>query len=108
MSETTPPIPCSTVPAATQLELRTELSTWDLTSPGCLHQRLPSSFVGTGQKQHSLNYTMHGAVRCPGRLGTPVVPFVPFYMGVSLVKLNTRKKGILIIKGLLGNLENKI
>ena len=37
-------------------------------------------------------------------LGTPVVPFCPFYLGVSLLKLNSRKKGTLIIKGLLGNL----
>ena len=38
------------------------------------------------------------------RLGTPVVPFFPFYLGVSLLKLNSRKKGTLIIMGLLGNL----
>ena len=38
-------------------------------------------------------------------LGNPVVPFYPFYLGVSLLKLNSRKKGTLIIKGLLGNLE---
>ena len=37
-------------------------------------------------------------------LGTPVVPFRPFYLGVSLLKLNSRKKGTLIINGLLGNL----
>ena len=37
-------------------------------------------------------------------LGTPVVPFCPFYFGVSLLKLNSRKKGTLIINGLLGNL----
>ena len=37
-------------------------------------------------------------------LGTPVVPFCPFNFGVSLLKLNSRKKGTLIINGLLGNL----
>ena len=36
--------------------------------------------------------------------GTPVVPFCPFHLGVSLLKLNSRKKGTLIINGLLGNL----
>ena len=34
----------------------------------------------------------------------PVVPFCPFYFGVSLFKLNGRKKGTLTINGLLGNL----
>ena len=37
-------------------------------------------------------------------LGSPVVPFCPFCLGVSLLKPNMRKKGTLIIKGLLGNL----
>ena len=37
-------------------------------------------------------------------LGTPVVPFFPFNFGVSLLKQNSRKKGILMIMGLLGNL----
>ena len=37
-------------------------------------------------------------------LGTPVVPFCPFYFGVSLFKLNRRRKGTLIMNGLLGNL----
>ena len=37
-------------------------------------------------------------------LGSPVVPFCPFHMGVSLLKPNTRKKGTLSIKGLLRNL----
>ena len=37
-------------------------------------------------------------------LGSPVVPFFRFYVGVSLLKLNIRKKGTLIIRGLLGNL----
>ena len=35
-----------------------------------------------------------------------MVPFFPFYFGVSLFKLNTRKKGTLILKGLLGKLDN--
>ena len=39
------------------------------------------------------------------QLGTPVVPFFPFYFGVSLLKLNSRKKGTLIIMRLLGNLD---
>ena len=41
----------------------------------------------------------------PLELGTPVVPlvpFCPFYLGVSLLKLNNRKKGTLIINRLLG------
>ena len=37
-------------------------------------------------------------------LSTPVVPFFPVYFGVSLLELNIRKKGTLIIKGLLENL----
>ena len=41
------------------------------------------------------------------KLGTPVVPFCPFYFGVSLLKQKSRKKGTLIIKGLLGNLEKQ-
>ena len=36
----------------------------------------------------------------PTGLGTPVVPFSPFYVGVSFSKKGTR-----IIEGLLGNLE---
>ena len=39
-----------------------------------------------------------------GNLGTPVVPFSPFYLRVSALKLNIWKKGTLLIKGLLGNL----
>ena len=37
-------------------------------------------------------------------LCTPVVPFCPFYFGVSLLKLNSRKKGTLIINEFPGNL----
>ena len=40
-------------------------------------------------------------------LGTPVVPFYPFCLGVSLLKQSSRKKGTLIIWGLLGNLVFK-
>ena len=32
------------------------------------------------------------------------MPFCPLYSGVSLLKLNSRKKGTLIINGVLGNL----
>ena len=42
------------------------------------------------------------------QLGTPVVPFYPFCLGVSLLKLKSRKKGTLIIRGLLGNLVNVV
>ena len=45
--------------------------------------------------------------RTPNRslhLGSPVVPFYPFSFWVPLLKPNSRKKGALIIKGLLGNL----
>ena len=38
-------------------------------------------------------------------MGTPAVPFFLFDFGVSLLKLNSRKKGTLSIKGLLANLE---
>ena len=38
-------------------------------------------------------------------LGAPVVPFYPFSFWVPLLKPNSRKKGTLIMKGLLGNLE---
>ena len=39
-----------------------------------------------------------------GNLGSPVVPFYPFSFWVPLLNPNSRKKGTLIIKGLLGNL----
>ena len=38
------------------------------------------------------------------KLGSPVVPFYPFSFWVPLLIPNSRKKGTLIIKGLLGNL----
>ena len=38
-------------------------------------------------------------------LGSPVVPFYPFSFWVPLLKPNSRKKGTLIIRGLLGNLD---
>ena len=34
------------------------------------------------------------------------MPFFPLYFGVSLLKLNIREHGTLIIMGLLGNLAN--
>ena len=37
-------------------------------------------------------------------LGPPVVPFCPFSFWAPLLKPNSRKKGTLIFKGLLGNL----
>ena len=40
------------------------------------------------------------------RLGSPVVPFCPFSFWVCLLKPNSRKKGTLIIKELLGDLED--
>ena len=41
-------------------------------------------------------------------LGAPVVPFYPFSFWVPLLKPNSRKKGTLIIKGLLGNLAQHL
>ena len=38
-------------------------------------------------------------------LGFPVGPFCPFSFSVPLLKPNSRKKGTLISKGLLGNQE---
>ena len=38
-------------------------------------------------------------------VGTPVVPPLLLIFGVSFLKLKSRKKGALIIKGLLGKLE---
>ena len=38
-------------------------------------------------------------------LGAPVVPFYPFSVWVPLLYPNSRKKGTLSIKGLLGNLD---
>ena len=37
----------------------------------------------------------------------PSSALLPFLFGVSLLKLNSRKKGTLIINGLLGNLGTK-
>ena len=42
------------------------------------------------------------------RLGSPAVPFYPFSFWVPLLKPNSRKKGTLIIKGLLGNLDSDL
>ena len=44
-------------------------------------------------------------VKARGLLGSLVVPFCPFYFGAPLLQPNSRKKGILITTGLLGNLE---
>ena len=41
------------------------------------------------------------------KLGTPSDPFA-FLFWVSLLKLNSKKKGTLIIHGFLGNLVNNI
>ena len=38
-------------------------------------------------------------------LGNPLVSLSPLNFGVSLLRLNIRKKGVLVIDGLLGNLE---
>ena len=51
-------------------------------------------------------------LRASGRQGVPEGPYtrfpsstlLPFFWGVPLLKPNSRKKGTLIIKGLLGNL----
>ena len=46
------------------------------------------------------------AIGFPTFLASAVVPFCPFYCGgVSLLKPNIRKKGTLIIRGLLRNLD---
>ena len=37
--------------------------------------------------------------------GTPVVPFFPFDFGVSLVKLNMRKKGVSVREHILARLS---
>ena len=42
--------------------------------------------------------------RVSGFLGAPVVPLFLSYLGVSLLKLNIRKKDTLTVMGLLGNL----
>ena len=49
-------------------------------------------------------------VDCSQSLGIPVIPFcilLPFLFWVSLLKLNSRRKGTHIINGLLGNLDPK-
>ena len=49
---------------------------------------------------------METTVEGIGVLGTPVVPFFSFLIwGVSLLKLRSREKGTLIIKGLLSDLD---
>ena len=46
---------------------------------------------------------LKGSVRDARFLST-VIPFWPFLLGVSLSKLNIKRKGTLIINGLLRNL----
>ena len=89
-------------------------------SGGCFRKACPSPGMyprfcfltwGTDLLLYAKPYTLRlhncnsGLNLAPGRLGFPVVPFCPFYLGVSLLKPNIRKKGTLIIKGLLGNLD---
>ena len=54
--------------------------------------------------ENKMEITIMGSRRTSLLLGTPLVPFCAFYFGVSLLKLNSRNKGTLIIMGLLGNL----
>ena len=51
-----------------------------------------------------LLYLGPGSVK---RLGAPVVPFYPFSFWVPSLKPNSRKKGTLILKGPLGNLDKR-
>ena len=55
--------------------------------------QVKGSYLGNGKENRS---TIH--------LGALVVPFPLFCFGDPLLKLNSRKKGTLIIMGLLGNL----
>ena len=58
---------------------------------------------GFGVCKGSSNLASKGSFQ-GSKLGSPVVPFYPFSFWVPLLKPNSRKKGTLIIKGLLGNL----
>ena len=66
---------------------------------------MPAGVQGKRRSSRDIERATAGAA-APGFLflGSPVVPMFPFLFGVSLLKLNIRKKGTLIIKGLLGNL----
>ena len=57
-----------------------------------------------GIMENKMEITLMGSRRTSLLLGTPVVPFCPFYFGASLLKLNIRNQGTPIIMGLLGNL----
>ena len=57
---------------------------------------------GEGQRQRALLLPSRRAR--VAYTGTSLVPFCPSYFGISLLKLNGRKKGTLIINGLPGNL----
>ena len=60
----------------------------------------PVTSVGGGA-EHIKGYISNSRLLL---LGSPVVPFYPFSFWVPLLKPNSRNKGTLIIKGLLGNL----
>ena len=55
-------------------------------------------------EHHGLGLQGLGQGLVSKELGTPVVPFSPFYFGVSLLRPNSREKGTLVIRGVLGNL----
>ena len=57
-----------------------------------------SSFLGITLQNSKNKYE-------PQKLGAPVAPFYPFSFWVPLLNRIVGKKGTLIIKGLLGNLE---
>ena len=68
-------------------------------APGSLGYLISGILMTNTTCKASVTLCLPGVV-----LGTPVVPFCPFYFEVSLSKLNSRKKGTLVIDGLLGNL----
>ena len=62
-----------------------------------------------GFGQEPVKSTLEGALIATLQgLGSAVIPFCPFYLGVSLLKPNIRRRGTPIIKGLLGNLEGAL
>ena len=62
--------------------------------------RCEGALVSSAYSRTPLNHI--ASPRCSARF--PSVPFYPFSFWVPLLKPNSRKKGTLIIKGLLGNL----
>ena len=42
-------------------------------------------------RAHYGNFDKRGGLRLQGNLGSPVVPFCPFWFGFSLLKPNSRK-----------------